>query len=280
MKQNINLNPGLFLLKYDDASGEANAIISASVSEYFAHDVKIILDPTCGSDPLKKVGDFFVVQCLRPATLTLNIESRDFGVPARGGIKLEPLSRQIAKRRGATREDRSPEFEGYPAPNGKFNRHDQGRDRDVMAHISNRGDVYVRPGDWLRGGSSEDFIEGLRLPLVDFPRVFLRDLNAGETVSSGEFIGSRGQSRPLGPLEILMDESSRGHICVEARYKDFGLIRKSGRKVSLSGSHIRDRLIGIKVWHQPSNHEALDESFSREIPDRGSQGGRVKIFRK
>lgn len=280
MKQNINLKPGLFLLKYDDANGEANAIISASVSDYYTHDVKIILDPTCGSEPLKKVGDFFVVQCLRPATLTLNIESRDFGLPAQGGIKLEPLSRQIARRRGATRKDRSPEFEGHPAPNGKFNRHDQGHDRDVMAHVSNRGDVYVRPGDWLRGGSSEDFIEGLRLPLVDFPKVFLRDLNTGETVSSGAFIGSRGKSRPLGPLEILMDDSSRGQICVEAQYKDFGLIRKYGRKVSLSGSHIRDRLIGIKFWHEPSNHETLDEPFSREIPYRGSQGDRVKIFRK
>lgn len=89
---------------------------------------------------------------------------------------------------------------------------------EVLAHVSRRGDVRGREGDWVGDPTGQCWVEGLALIAPGTAGVEYRVLGAegeGDWHANGHFAGSRGRSRPLLGLAVRAPAGSPA-LAVEA----------------------------------------------------------------
>ncbi|WP_083099434.1 hypothetical protein [Pseudophaeobacter leonis] len=89
------------------------------------------------------------------------------------------------------------------------------------------------------------------MPTSGFAQVMMRDLNTGQIAEPGVYLGSRGQFRSLGAVEMWLQSPTRSEeIRVEALFKEAGCREASGTSFTLAGIDDRDTLMGLKIWVQ------------------------------
>jgi hypothetical protein len=271
MYETLSLNPGLVALRFVRQGGaQHNAVIRPVVLPEFEDDVVILFDPAAQDDALTHPGDLCILRCARVVTIGLDITSRQPGVPPRGSIEVEYLTRtareSLAPARGAGR--------GAPPPH------------DIHAHFSMLGDRYARFGDWLEAEAPSQGIEGMTIAAnPDMPRVLLRDRESGQLAAPGEFLGSKGRFRPLTDIEIWLDGAPATHLLqVEAQFRNAGRVTQGGAFLSLRGMGEDERLLGLNLRlvarTQPAASAEMPQPPTPPAPPSGDRPERVKIFRK
>lgn len=293
MIEDIKLAPGLAVIRYKSVGGKGNAVIRAEVPPASRGALTLLTDPTAPDEALAEAGDCWVVQCLRPAVLSLNIESAQPGVQARGSVVVDYLTDRKDKvaasgsARGGKALREEPPRQRPSAP-----RFSASQDLRLMAHVSNNGDTFAEAGEWLRGDGRQDAIEGLQLPAHGLGQIMMRDLKTGQVAAPGDYLGSRGQFRPLTGLELWLEEGRRGEvICAEALFDSAGFVEASGASIVVQGAVQDDPLLGIKLWiggrpqassgvQMGRGFEDMDPTPQSDRPAERKTTGRMKIFRR
>jgi hypothetical protein len=267
MYETLSLNPGLVALRFIRQGGaQHNAVIRPVVLPEFEDDVVILFDPGAQDDALSHPGDLCILRCARVVKVGLEITSRQPGVPPRGSIEVEYLTRaappSIAPARGAAR--------GAPPPH------------DVHAHFNMLGDRYARFGDWLEADAASAGIEGLTLAAnPDLPRILMRDRESGQLAGPGEYLGTKGRFRPLTDIEIWIDGGPATHLLqVEAQFRNAGRVTQGGAFLSLRGLGDDERLLGLNLRVVARTQPAAAPDPTPPAPPAGDRPERVKIFRK
>jgi hypothetical protein len=277
MIEEVKLGTGLAVIRYKSIGKKGNAVITADIPPSSRDSLTLLTDPTAPDDALAAPGDCWVVQCRRPSVLSLNIESAQPGAAARGSVVVEYISDQSGQDRSASGEQVRPTNERQPTNRQRaFSAHEVPK---VMAHVANLGDIFAEAGDWLRGDGRNDSIEGLCMPTSGFAQIMMRDVNSGQTAEPGIYLGSRGQFRSLGAVEMWLEAPARSEeLRVEALFKEAGFREASGTSFTLAGIDNRDLLMGIKIWFQvKQDSPRIDSRGSRNVTS-GTE--RMKIFRK
>lgn len=284
MIEDIKLAPGLAIIRYKSVGSKGNAVITADIPPRSRGSLTLLTDPTAHDEALAAPGDLWVIQCRHPSVISLNIESSQPGVAARGGVVVEYLSDQSKPKRNIPKE------QGMPTPRSINEGLQERRTRipsvhetpKIMAHVANHGDIYAELGDWLRGDGRDEAIEGLSLSGSGCDRIMMRDLNSGQIAEPGEYLGSRGQFRSLGRLQMWLENSDQAQeICVEALFEEAGFREASGRSITLAGVDDQDPLIGLKIWFQMKRDSPrVASNVSRDARNESSKTERMKIFRK
>lgn len=270
MYETLSLNPGLIALRFIRQGGaQPNAAIRPVVPPEFEDDVVILFDPGAQDDALSHPGDLCILRCARVVRIELEITSRQPGIPPRGSIEVEYLTRtsrqSIAPARGPGR--------GAPPPH------------DIHAHFSMLGDRYARFGDWLEADAESEGIEGLTIAATPSNlRILARDRESGQLAAPGEFLGSKGRFRPLNDIEIWIDGGGATHLLqVEAQFRNAGRVTQGGAYLSLRGFGENERLLGLNLRvverTQPAAQPAAPQP-TPPAPPAGDRPERVKIFRK
>ncbi len=269
MYETLSLNPGLIALRFiRQGGGQPNAVIEPVILPEFAGDVVILFDPGAQVEALSHPGDLCILRCARVVKIGLRIGSTQPGVPPRGSIEVEYLTRtarpSIAPARGAGRGALPP--------------------HDVHAHFNMLGDRYARFGDWLEADAQSEGIEGLTLPANPaLPRILMRDRASNQVAAPGEYLGSKGRFRPLTDLEIWIDGATGSHVLqVEAQFRNAGRVTQGGAFLSLRGMGEDERLLGLnlRVVERAQPAQATDTPPPPAPPPPGDRPERVKIFRK
>jgi hypothetical protein len=284
MIEEVKLGTGLAVIRYKSIGKKGNAVITADIPPSSRDSLTLLTDPTAPDDALAAPGDCWVVQCRRPSVLSLNIESAQPGAAARGSVVVEYLTGQSPQDRSASGEREK------LAPNSINERQPETRSRisstygepKIMAHVANLGDIFAEAGDWLRGDGRNDPIEGLCMPTSGFAQVMMRDVNSGQIAEPGVYLGSRGQFKSLGAVEMWLETPSLSEeIRVEALFKEAGFREGSGASFTLAGIDDRDQLMGLKIWFQVKrDSQRMNSIASRGARDESSGTERMKIFRK
>jgi hypothetical protein len=280
MIEDIKLEAGLAVIRYKSIGKKGNAVITADIPPSSRGNLTLLTDPTAPDDVLAAPGDCWVVQCRRPSVISLNIESSQPGAAARGSVVVEYLSDQTGQKRRESRAEVRSRNERLATNRQKtFSAHEASK---IMAHVANQGDIYAEPGDWLRGDGHNDAIEGLCMPAFGYSRIILRDLNSNQIAEPGMYLGSRGQFRSLGGLEMWLENADGAEeICAEALFEEAGLREASGTSVALVGADDQDSLIGLKVWLQKKRGSSrVASGSSQRSGAENNQTGRIKVFRK
>jgi hypothetical protein len=284
MIEDIKLEAGLVVIRYKSIGKKGNAVITADIPPSSRGNLTLITDPTTPDAALAAPGDCWVVQCRGPAFLSLNIESTQPGTAARGSVVVEYLTGQQSHERNASgeREKRVPKSmdERQPETRSRIS-----RTQDVpkiMAHVANLGDIFVEAGDWLRGDGRNEPIEGLCMPTSGFAQIMMRDVNSGQIAEPGVYLGSRGQFRSLGAVEMWLEAPAQSEeIRVEAFFKEAGLREAAGTSFTLAGIDDRDTLMGLKVWFQVKRDRPRVDTIAFERSHSSlNRAARTKIFRK
>lgn len=269
MHETLSLNPGLILLRYKMQGGQANAIIRVVVPSESRGTVTLLFDPANRDDALTAPGEICILRCSRACKITLEISSRQQGIPPRGSIEVEYLSQP---RRGS---NQSPSFRAAPVPTVAF---------DYMAHFNLLGDQRASFGEWLKGDGTSQGIEGLSLNNSSGqPRIMMRDLVSGQTAAPGEFLGSRGCFRPLTEIEVWIDDLANTNVIhVEAEFRNAGRITQAGSFLTLRGVEPNEKLLAINLRIAPRDVQSapIREQGFRSGRTQPPQNERVKIFRK
>jgi hypothetical protein len=110
----------------------------------------------------------------------------------------------------------------------------------------------VKPGQWLGGPDAPSSIEGVMINWPHRPEgveLFLCDPATGQTCRAGDYLGTKGQSRPLRGLEIWLEGPVPGNIALtaEAVFERAGVVRKRGQWIALMGEDASDELTGLKL---------------------------------
>lgn len=287
MIEDIKLEAGLVVIRYKSIGKKGNALITADIPPSSRGSLTLLTDPTSPDDALAAPGDCWVVQCLRPAILSLNIESTQPNTAARGSVVVEYLTGKSQQ----DRQDRNASGEREKlAPQSINERPAESRSRvssmqdvpKIMAHVANLGDIFAEAGDWVRGDGRTDSIEGLCMPTSGFAQVMMRDVNTGQIAEPGVYLGSRGQFRSLGAVEMWLQSPTRSEeIRVEALFKEAGFREASGTSFTLAGIDDRDTLMGLKIWVQAKRDSSgMETRASRGAHDESRGSERMKIFRK
>lgn len=306
MFERVELQPGLALIRYvADDFEDYNARIEIDLP----HDVDAAFDPSCRGPVLERPGQCVAISCGRPTVIELRLESSGFDENVRGSVTVEYLAKSRRSAQAPGREPRRKMSQRSTSRSGESSgrgRDDSGRARDeargvvsiapvLTGHVAYRGDVVARDGEWLAGPSEPRRIEGLTLDWPECPsgtELLVCDPASGQTAGLGQFIGSKGKSRPLRGLEIWLEGrgAEQFELVAEATFLGAGHVRKQGKWIAFMGQNASDELTGLKLEILPATR-AVPESHEKNTPfDRavehrshsskptGQQ--RTRIFRK
>ena len=273
MYEMLSLNPGLILLRYKKQGGQSNAIIRPIIPAESRGAITLLFDPANKDNALTTPGEVCVLRCERPALLRLEITSRQVQVPPRGSIEMEYISQP--KRHTFGYQSDVAQMVQPPEMAHVF---------DYFAHFHLLGDQPGAFGEWLQGDGTSQGIEGLYIkPAPGQPRLMLRDLASGQVAAPGEYLGTRGQFRPLSGLEIWIDDPANTHVVrVEALFRNAGRVEQSGAFLTLRGIEPDDKLLGINLRIAPRlpQHQLRSEPIFQSGRVAPATTERVKIFRK
>jgi hypothetical protein len=190
-----------------------------------------------------------VVVADRPSTLQITVRSRGAGGSLQAKLQIEPLNHGSALQNTALGDA------GQPLQN-TMSATDRSEELMLMAHVSRRGDVFQKPGDWIGGPDAPAPIEGIQFTgsLIDGLVLEQRVLIAGDTQWTSwrpghEFSGTRGYARSLIGFHVRLTGplASRHRFVAEALFLGTTVIRKSGANLEFRSSAGVDPLIGVKI---------------------------------
>jgi hypothetical protein len=307
--RSLHVPAGLFVLRYVRV-GLAGQSAPITVQPPAGEDGELIAPAGMEGFTLVAPGDGLVVSARRAFDLAFCIEG---GPAAEPILTLEAIS-HVARPHGANHGADAATLEQVLIPAFL---HRRGSARDVgamdaadvglvlLGHVSRRGDVLARPGEWLGGPDHPGPIEGLELRWPGAPAGF--DVAMRLTVNDhgprrlpevglGRFSGTRRRAAPIIAIDLQIDgrRPEEWVIVCEAMFEGQPPLSMRGTRVALRGRGGREALVGVKIAVQPAAAApGRDAPMPRATAQTGAapieagpapqrarpRGGRVKVFR-
>ncbi len=280
----IDVDRGLYLLRYVSgvASGASPVAMArpAPGSEPF---IEVISAPGIVTGFLSYPGECLVVRAERGGKLLVKVMRQSAAESLDASFRLEPVY-------GAGRSPflvsagRAPDVALASAQSGgsqKFT---------LLAHVSRRGDVEAKPGEWVAGPNAPSAIEGLeirgapasKLRIEIQPLVSTTPLRWLDWVPAGGFAGSRGRALPLAGLRLRLagDDASRFVLSADALFLGSAILSKRGREIELVGAAGGDPLVGLRLDLAPEAVAvAGDVDLVGSVITQQRVEPRVRVFR-
>jgi hypothetical protein len=268
---------GIYLLRYVSAANPA-PLVFVRPSPGYESDVQFVSPPDDDSNILSQPHAFIVLRVNAPATIQVTVRARDGSSSCDPELKLE----QLTERRVSEIFDRNPvgsSTEEAPIP------HPETVMFALVAHIAMLGDVRVVAGHWAAGPSAPAQIEGLGVAsegsvadAIEYQVLAAGHRNWTPWAVKGQFLGSRGQKRPLVGLRLrLTDKAPDIRFDVEALFAGSRPLSLSGRLVELLGPSGTEALTGLKVEIIRNDRPSASSTVA-EKPEQ-SPSRRVRVFR-
>ncbi|WP_342362793.1 hypothetical protein [Terrarubrum flagellatum] len=240
------MTQGLFVLRYVSSKAGLNAP-TVLVSTPPGSPVDVI-SPGEGGPQLVSPGDGVVVRAARDAFLNLTVRPSHINGSCDAELVLERVSTTIRQ------AEPLPEPEDFTR-GGSVPLSD---DIEILAHVSRRGDVVTKSGQWICGPQLPMAIEGVEIRWKNRPQGV--DILAQATINArglrqlpeqpiGSFVGTRGKAAPLTALNLAVvgpaaDDFS---LACDALFLGASVMNVSGKSCALSGATGWEPLVGLRI---------------------------------
>jgi hypothetical protein len=297
----LDLQRGLFLVKYEAADSRQPPTVTLSIDPDSESEVDIILPPTVEDATLWSPGACLVARCAKGGgRLRVAVTPSEPNGSTAARIQVIPLlndptqmhTNQPAKTPNRSKAAAALDLSGFR----------------LVGHVAGIGDVFASAESWIAGPMAPSRIEGL---LIEWPAKpgnldFSYAVRVGgprpatsEPVEVGKFAGTRGRSLPLvGATLEISGSGAEGHrLAVDAIFLGSPQMRVTGQRVVLSGPTGREPMVGLRVGFEstasvkPLGRSAAKkaaaedaDSPATELETRltgisGKRTGRVRVFR-
>jgi hypothetical protein len=234
---------GLYLLRYVSTPARRGCP-SIAVNQHPVNDDITLIAPPGGSDThLERPGDCMVLRADAPGSLTLVAEAEGPGAAIDAEIRLERIV-AADEQQQPTRKAKAKRVQA------------EDDDISILAHVSRRGDVIVRPGEWICGPDLPLPIEGLEIRWPECPAGVELTYSAvsGRTakrrpMALGDFAGSRGRAASLTTLQLsLSGPAARQYeLTGEALFLGAAIARQRGHELFFTGPSGSEPLVGLRL---------------------------------
>jgi hypothetical protein len=283
----LDIPRGLFVLRYVDREISGAPVITVRPSPGSEHSLTFAHHPDLSPTILDRPGTVVVVSSLGNASLQISAQARTVGGSLDARVDLEPLVKAQVHERNhdETRKlsdlvNKDTEVAWSPADNA-------GIDLSILGHVARRGDVVVQGGGWIAGPDAPSPVEGLEIRVNSTARSWFESqvLVSGETNWSawrapGQFLGSRGQARPLVGIRIRTTPSAPPGLSVGASVLFLGspVLKRTGTNVELRSPAGNDPIVGLQMGVILANRESQSSENSAGVPY-PVRRGKVRVFR-
>ncbi|MCA0405428.1 MAG: hypothetical protein LCH39_04685 [Proteobacteria bacterium] len=254
---------GLFVLRYSASAGGLRAPAVAVDAEPLS-GVTILSESNAARTMLYAPGDAVVVHALRDAHIRISVLPRTAASSTDAQLVLERVSCSVPTE--AAFEEKTPAVAPSSVPTtGEL---------AVLAHVSRRGDVTARAGQWICGPDAPLAIEGLELVWPDKPEgvdiltaavINMRGRRVQPPAKIGQFVGTRQKAAPIVGLTLNLTGAlaHRYVLQVEALFLGGSLVSRTGVFVELAGDTGFEPLVGLKlsVTEQGARQDAAPAAF-------------------
>lgn len=279
----IDVSRGLYILRYlSGVALGASPVAMARPAPGSEPFVEVISAPGILTGFLSYPGECLVVRAERVGKLLVRVMRQSAAESFDASFRLEPVF-------GAERSA-APVLAGAPETASASPQSGGGQKFTLLAHVSRRGDVEVRAGEWVAGPNAPSAIEGLEirgalgsgLRIEIQPLVSTTPLRWLDWAAPGGFAGSRGRALPLAGLRLRLagDDASRFVLSADALFLGSAILSKRGREIELVGAASGDPLVGLRLDLAPEAFAVagnIDHAGAAIAPQRVEP--RVRVFR-
>jgi hypothetical protein len=249
---------GLYILRYETGpDGYVAPTAFVAPASGFENMIEIIGPPGVPNGRLEGPGAVLFMRASDNASLRVGVKRKSAGGSLEAALKLESV--------GGLQPGVSLQADGTTtlkeAPG------EAGSDILFVAHVARRGDVSVRPCEWVAGPDSPAAIEGLEMCTSGFDGVCLemQVLSASPSgawsgwVKPGTFVGTRGRNLPLVGLRLrLTGETGRRYLIIaDALFLGSAIANRRGQEVEFLSSAGRDPLVGFRLDIRPERRLSI-----------------------
>ena len=266
---------GLYVLRYEKGGAGRDAptaFVSAAGGCESVLDVFSV--PGAPQGRLDGPGDALIVRASNSASLRIGVRRKSPEGSLEAALRLESVGNLGASTVVAEAPAR------VAAPERAAG------DALYLAHASRRGDIAVRPGQWVGGPEAPMKIEGLEFFETGLPDVEIEAQWIGPGPSadwsawtrSGAFLGTRGRNLPLAGLRLRLNgEGARRYlISADALFLGSPIVTECGRSVELTSASARDPLVGLRLEIRPERRVSV---WQTSRPNGVEVERRVRIFK-
>ena len=274
----LGLERGLYILRYVSAALSHSPVIFVRPSPGFEETVTFLSVPGEQANTLSQPLSFVVIRASEAATIQITVRAREGGNSVEAELKLEPLTdRRVG--------DLFKLQQGARSVEKPIERSASLSNFTLVAHVAMLGDVKAAPGTWIAGPTAPSAIEGLAVSrdgalasVIEYQVLAVGQKTWSAWGSTGQFLGSRGQKRPLVGVRFrLSDAAVDFNLDVEALFAGSRPVSLQGRQIELRGASGAEPLMGLKLdvvrGHQGSQPPAIAKKSEPAQP------GRVRVFR-
>jgi hypothetical protein len=266
---------GLYVLRYEKGGTSQDAPTAfVSPAGGFESVLDILGVPGAPQGRLDGPGDALIVRAADAATIRIGVRRKSPQGSLEAALRLESVGNLGASATVAQTPARVAAPERLAG--GAL----------YLAHAARRGDVTVRPGEWVGGPDAPTKIEGLEFFETGLPDVEIEARTIGPDpgaawspwTRSGGFLGTRGRNLPLAGLRLrLMGEGARRYlISADALFLGSPIVTECGRSVELLSASARDPLVGLRIEIRPERRVSV---WQTNRPNGVDVERRVRIFK-
>lgn len=271
----ISFGRGLFILRYASCDvPQSPPRVRFAVAGGVQSAIRIVPVPGYLAGELNGVGEFTVISAESPGALEVLIEETRPGGGIGCSVVLDRLggSAQVPSSQPAAEIAAAPLSSLGPAPAGQ-----------LVAHLSNRGDVASALGEWVGGPQAPTPIEGLAIPaaLLGDAALEYQVMPAGSDrwggwLPAGAFAGSRGQARPLRGIRLRLSKTGSYALRAEALFLGAPIDQKVGRDLEFMSNSPFDVMVGFRI---ELVRDAARDVAPVSLAALPASANRLKVFR-
>lgn len=281
----VSFGRGLFALNYAGCENPNMAPrVRYAVSRGVQGQVRILPAPGLMSGELNKIGDIAVIAADVAGALDVVVEERQAGGGVGCSLSLDRIGGSEARapiinESGAVREP-VPPIVSAPPPRPTFR---PPLVQQLVAHLSYRGDVAIAPGEWIGGPQAPTPIEGFAIPVsfsegepLEYQVLSLGSESWSNWATSGAFVGTRGQGRPLRGVRLRVPQGAGYTLRAEALFLGSTVDQKVGAVIEFISSSPFDAMVGLRIGLV---HDAARDVAPVSLAALSGTANRLKVFR-
>jgi hypothetical protein len=276
---------GLYVLRYESGgASHDHPVALARPAPGFEKVIQVMSAPGGGDGWLERPGAAVLVRAEETGKIQIGVRRSGANGTLEAAFRLESVSVPPDGDRdstGASARVPSPitsigSSSNAKAPQGAL----------LLAHVSRRGDVSVRAGEWAGGPDTPGRIEGLAVLGLgrDGVRAEVQVLAGSRSATwsawagEGVFAGTRGRNQPLVGVRLQLTGDQAHHVILhaEALFLGSAIMSKRGREVECVSESGRDPLVGLRLEICPERRASVRPAWATVGQD---DHPRVRIFR-
>lgn len=284
---------GLHLLRYlSAASGGAPPRISLRARK---RDELDLIDPDGGfGRHMEGPGDFLILRASDDSVVEMTSEASVPNGSVAANLSFQRLDTSIFRTPAQTSSEADFDWDDPEEDDGQDAEAGDAPALEILGHVSRRGDVVVKEGQWLGGPEAPAVIEGLELRWLHKPRGVALSYGAAPSRGdeqplgpAGSFVGTRGRAKPLKFLQIELTgpSASRYELDLAAVFLGSPIKHLRGRSIVLRGPAGTEPLVGLRVAlvdvaASTGESRVFGSSLGAASRNATVQTSDVKIFRR